>query len=77
MVIGGFEAGNTLYVGRVFHEGEWKIGRVFPPPCQTKGLVVWYNDGRQYVTSDFQILKYLGKPILNEYKHVASESCLK
>ncbi|KAI4464728.1 hypothetical protein MML48_3g00012081 [Holotrichia oblita] len=61
MVVGGFEVGNTLYIGRTFHEGEWKIGKVFPPPYYLHGLTVWYNDGRQYITHDFQILRYLGK----------------
>ncbi|KAI4464727.1 hypothetical protein MML48_3g00012080 [Holotrichia oblita] len=62
MVVGGFEVNNTLYIGKIFHEGEWKIGRVFPPPYWLPGLTVWYNNGKQYITHDFQILRYLGKP---------------
>ncbi|GJQ68819.1 hypothetical protein Trydic_g19807 [Trypoxylus dichotomus] len=57
-VIGGTEDGSTLYIGKIFHEGEWKIGKVFPPSSRWKGLRVWYNNGDKYVTDDFQILKY-------------------
>lgn len=57
-VVGGTEDGSTLYIGKVFHEGQWKIGKVFPPSSQWKGLRVWYNSGDKYATDDFQILKY-------------------
>ncbi|KAI4454292.1 hypothetical protein MML48_9g00012273 [Holotrichia oblita] len=57
-VIGGTEGGSTLYIGKVFHEGQWKIGKVFPPSSQWKGLRVWYNNGDLYRIEDFQILKY-------------------
>ncbi|KRT82451.1 hypothetical protein AMK59_3280 [Oryctes borbonicus] len=62
MVVGGFEVNFTLYIGRVFHEGEWKIGKVFPPPYYLKGLTVWNKNSGQYITHDFEILRYLGKP---------------
>nr|XP_022904426.1 uncharacterized protein LOC111416602 [Onthophagus taurus] len=29
-VPGGFEIGRTLYIGKIFHQNEWKIGKVFP-----------------------------------------------
>ncbi|XP_022908628.1 uncharacterized protein [Onthophagus taurus] len=55
-VVGGFEIGYTLYIGKVFHEGEWKIGKVFPPNAKYTGLTVWRDDGNSYPTHDFQIL---------------------
>ncbi|GJQ68813.1 hypothetical protein Trydic_g19801 [Trypoxylus dichotomus] len=58
-VIGGVEDGSTLYIGKVFHEGEWKIGKVFPRSSGWKGLRIWYNGGDKYVTPDFQLLKRL------------------
>ncbi|KRT84882.1 hypothetical protein AMK59_2754 [Oryctes borbonicus] len=58
-VVGGVEDGSKLYIGKVFHEGEWKIGKVFPGTSRWKGLRIWYNSGDKYITEDFQLLKKL------------------
>ncbi|XP_022906611.1 uncharacterized protein [Onthophagus taurus] len=55
-IVGGFEVGHTLYIGKVFHQGQWKIGKVFPPHAEHTGLRVWWNDGNNYAPQDFQIL---------------------
>ncbi|KAI4454256.1 hypothetical protein MML48_9g00013386 [Holotrichia oblita] len=65
-VVGGTEVGNTLYIGKVFHEGEWKIGKVFPASSIWKGLRVWYNKGLVAAIEDFQILKY-SPHLVNQY----------
>lgn len=61
MVAGGFEKGIVTYIGKVFHEGEWKIGKVFPPPHHFHGLHVWRNGGGKTVMREFDILRYLDR----------------
>ncbi|XP_022907889.1 uncharacterized protein [Onthophagus taurus] len=55
-IVGGFEIGYTVYIGKVFHQGQWKIGKVFPPHAEYTGLRVWGDDDENYSTDDFQIL---------------------
>ncbi|GJQ81217.1 hypothetical protein Trydic_g20436 [Trypoxylus dichotomus] len=41
LVIGGFEVGTTLYIGKVFHQGVWKVGKVFPASSAYRGFRGW------------------------------------
>lgn len=67
LVVGGSELNNTLYIGRTFNEGEWRIGKVFPPTHEFKGLRVWNQNGGRFVTDNFDILKYR---LRHRYEHV-------
>ncbi|GJQ79853.1 hypothetical protein Trydic_g18302, partial [Trypoxylus dichotomus] len=67
LVVGGMELNNTLYIGKTFDAGEWKMGKVFPPTHQFKGLRVWSADGGRYVTENFQVLKYRPR---HKYQHI-------
>nr|XP_022909077.1 uncharacterized protein LOC111420334 [Onthophagus taurus] len=53
---GGYEDGSKLYIGKVFHEEEWKIGKVFPITSEWKGLRVWWNSGQTYTPQYFEVL---------------------
>ncbi|KAK9720500.1 hypothetical protein QE152_g22069 [Popillia japonica] len=58
-VAGGIEGGILLFIGRIFHEGVWKISKIIPPSSEFRGFKVWNNlNGTQYNSDDFQILKY-------------------
>lgn len=59
LVRGGIEGGQTLYIGKVFHAGQWKIGKVYPSNHQLRGLRIWTASGGLHVAHDFQILKYI------------------
>lgn len=62
-VVGGIESDSLLYIGRIFHEGVFKIGKVFPPSSPFSGFRGWYNfNDTQYKTDDFEILKYKSLP---------------
>ncbi|GJQ78246.1 hypothetical protein Trydic_g2574 [Trypoxylus dichotomus] len=63
LVVGGIEAGGYLYIGKIFHEGEWKICKVFPSSSEYKGLRGWYRNNSYFVANDFQVLKYKANPI--------------
>ncbi|KAI4454291.1 transposable element tc3 transposase-like protein [Holotrichia oblita] len=41
LVVGGMELDTPLYVGKTYHAGEWKMGKVFPPTHEFKGLRLW------------------------------------
>ncbi|GJQ65225.1 hypothetical protein Trydic_g15628 [Trypoxylus dichotomus] len=59
LVIGGYESNSTLYIGKVFLEGEWQVGKVFPASSKWKGYRGWYaNNDTLYESGDFEILKY-------------------
>ncbi|KRT82161.1 hypothetical protein AMK59_3962 [Oryctes borbonicus] len=58
LVVGGSEFGATLYVGKVFHDGEWKIGKVFAPLHLLQGLRVWDDKNQRHVAQNFEVLKY-------------------
>lgn len=47
-----------LYIGKAFHEGEWKIGKVVGMTEASKGLWVWNTDGRAIHLFQFQLLKF-------------------
>ncbi|KAK9711951.1 Protein of unknown function (DUF3421) [Popillia japonica] len=56
-VVGGYQDGYNLYVGKAYHEGEWKIGKVVPKHNPYKGLQVWNRCGSCEIISSFDILK--------------------
>ncbi|XP_071051925.1 uncharacterized protein [Onthophagus taurus] len=55
-IIGGHQADGKLYIGKIYHENEWKIGKVVPPTSIYNNLYVWWNNGGTYVSQDFEIL---------------------
>lgn len=62
--MGGLESNSTLYIGKAFYDGEWKIGKVFPTDSEYKGFKTWNNtDGSFRSLDDFQVLKYKEHPI--------------
>nr|BCK60276.1 allo A subunit beta [Trypoxylus dichotomus]BCK60277.1 allo A subunit beta [Trypoxylus dichotomus] len=59
LVLGGYESNSNIYIGKVFLEGEWQVGKVFPASSQFKGYRGWYlSNDTLYQTDDFQVLKY-------------------
>ncbi|KAI4454298.1 hypothetical protein MML48_9g00009568 [Holotrichia oblita] len=73
MVIGGFEDNVLTYIGRIFHENQWKIGKVFPPPHPLQGLNVWTENEGRYITPDFEILQHTGECSFIDNKFVFDE----
>lgn len=67
LVVGGMELDTTLYIGKAYHAGEIKIGKVFPPTHEFKGLRLWTQSNGTYVTETFEVLKYR---LRHKYKHV-------
>nr|BCK60282.1 allo A subunit gamma2 [Trypoxylus dichotomus] len=60
LVVGGYESNSTLYIGKVFLQGEWQVSKVFPASSKWKGYRGWYaNNDTLYQTDDFEILKYI------------------
>ncbi|KAK9711954.1 Protein of unknown function (DUF3421) [Popillia japonica] len=57
VVVGGYQDGYNLYVGKAYHEGEWKIGKVVPKHNPYKGLQVWNRCGYCEIIPKFDILK--------------------
>ncbi|KAB0803630.1 hypothetical protein PPYR_00600 [Photinus pyralis] len=57
LVVGGTESETTLYVGRVIHELEMKVGKVFPNFSDYKGLGIPHNGG-QTKYNTFEVLAY-------------------
>ncbi|KAK9752081.1 hypothetical protein QE152_g4475 [Popillia japonica] len=81
-VKGGFQANinENLFIGKVYHEGECKIGKVIPIPNTFKGLWVWYNvDGHPAsevewlnISNDFYNLRQIPNTIgALDGKHIA------
>nr|XP_022899746.1 uncharacterized protein LOC111413119 [Onthophagus taurus] len=70
LVRGGWENGYRLYIGKIFHEGDWKIGKIFPPGSGLQGLRIWYNNGPEYVSLDFQVLLYEDYSPINKTKRL-------
>ncbi|KRT85010.1 hypothetical protein AMK59_2383 [Oryctes borbonicus] len=59
IVKGGFEDGCNLYIGKAYHKGEWKIGKVYPK--EKRGLIglrLWKDGGERDGVFAFSILKY-------------------
>lgn len=60
-VVGGYQLNvkEHLYIGKAFHEGEWKVGRVVRIDFGAdKGLWVWNSAGEQVGIKQFHLLKY-------------------
>ncbi|GJQ72841.1 hypothetical protein Trydic_g1490 [Trypoxylus dichotomus] len=46
IVKGGFQSKYNLYIGKAYHMGEWKIGKVVPKVMENvKGLQIWNQRG--------------------------------
>lgn len=58
-VEGGYQDNFVVYIGRAYHEGEWKIGKVLPKHIPTGGLQVWDKAGQCAIITEFEILKYI------------------
>lgn len=57
LVIGGFEVGSSLTIGRVRYEGKVIVGKVFSYPLPNKGL--WIPHNRVPVNfQSYEILTY-------------------
>ncbi|KAK5641168.1 hypothetical protein RI129_009715 [Pyrocoelia pectoralis] len=54
---GGTETETTLYIGRVIHEMELEIGKVYPNFSPYKGLALPHN-GKQATYDTFEVLAY-------------------
>lgn len=61
LVVGGYEEKSELYIGKIFHEGEWQISKVFPPLSKWRGFRGWWINGSLYGSEVFHILKYRNK----------------
>ncbi|GJQ73019.1 hypothetical protein Trydic_g1654 [Trypoxylus dichotomus] len=58
-IIGGFYKNDFNYfIGKIYHDGEWKVGKVIPIESPSKGLIVWNSDGKAVSFSKFHLLKY-------------------
>lgn len=54
-----FNIDSHLYIGKAFHEGEWKISKVYSiGNHMTKGLCTWDSHGKQTCVLKFHLLKY-------------------
>ncbi|GJQ73022.1 hypothetical protein Trydic_g1657 [Trypoxylus dichotomus] len=58
-IVGGFYKNWFKYfIGKIYHEGEWKVGKVLPFNNLHKGLKVWDSEGDIVPISKFYMLKY-------------------
>ncbi|GJQ72997.1 hypothetical protein Trydic_g1634 [Trypoxylus dichotomus] len=58
-VKGGYQENQfSLYIGKAFHQGEWKIGKVVDITQIIKGLWVWNTEGESINLREFHLLKY-------------------
>lgn len=59
-VLGGFHNDiQNVFIGKVLHEGVWKVGKVLPMENSHKGLLVWNDvDGQSVHVKQFHMLKY-------------------
>lgn len=58
-VKGGYHEDEDLFVGAVWHDGDWKIGKVKDLVRDNeKGLYIWDNHGNQARVTVFDLLKY-------------------
>lgn len=60
-VKGGYQAkdpNSDIFIGKIFHENEWKIGKVVPMGVQHQGIWIWNQAGQGVTASPFYLLKY-------------------
>ncbi|KAF2897472.1 hypothetical protein ILUMI_08702 [Ignelater luminosus] len=57
LVVGGYEVGQTLNIGRLLYDGRVIIGKVFSHPLANKGLWIPYNE-RPMNFQSYEILTY-------------------
>nr|XP_022909304.1 uncharacterized protein LOC111420521 [Onthophagus taurus] len=59
IVAAGEHPSGIRYVGKVFHENEWKVSTVYKYGHNNPGLYIWTNvDGSEVIVKDFQVLTY-------------------
>ncbi|GJQ73010.1 hypothetical protein Trydic_g1646 [Trypoxylus dichotomus] len=57
---GGFEDNQSLYVGLINHEGDWKIGKVIDfDRNDIKGLYIWDKTGNYYMVDTMFLFRFL------------------
>ncbi|GJQ71935.1 hypothetical protein Trydic_g3044 [Trypoxylus dichotomus] len=61
VIKGGSQDGYDLFIGKAFHEGDWKIGKVVPRTNPYKGLQVWNEYDACAIIRNFHILKFSNK----------------
>nr|XP_022900692.1 uncharacterized protein LOC111413816 [Onthophagus taurus] len=65
IVVAGYQNNNLRwYIGRAFHQNEWRIGKV--DIFNFKSLIIWNNDGTLHRVFKFEILTDVNK-IVNNY----------
>ncbi|GJQ73020.1 hypothetical protein Trydic_g1655 [Trypoxylus dichotomus] len=58
-IIGGFYKNDFNYfIGKIYHDGEWKVSKVIPIENRSKGLRAWDSAGKGVSFSKFHLLKY-------------------
>lgn len=62
-ILGGFYKDDNYdfnyFIGKLFHEGVWKAGKVIPHEHRNKGFYIWNNtDGKTVKLTQFHMLKY-------------------
>ncbi|KAF2897471.1 hypothetical protein ILUMI_08701 [Ignelater luminosus] len=57
LVVGGYEVGQTLNIGRLLYDGRVIVGKVFSYPLPNKGLWIPYNE-RPMNFQSYEILTY-------------------
>lgn len=60
VVKGGYreDVGDDLYIGKVMHEGDWKVSKAFAWNYRSPGLWVWDQNGEGVNIKEFDVLKY-------------------
>lgn len=57
LVVGGTETETILYIGRVNHEMEIQVGKIYPSFSQYKGLAIPHS-GKEAHYNSFEVLAY-------------------
>ncbi|GJQ73002.1 hypothetical protein Trydic_g1639 [Trypoxylus dichotomus] len=62
VVRGGYQLDDgsqfNLFIGKAFHENEWKVGKVVEITHRWKGIWLWDRNGKSINLQEFYILKY-------------------
>lgn len=69
-VKGGYQDTYNLYIGRTYHEEEYKVGKVIPLYHKEKGLRIWDKLDRSIKVLQFDLLKYNSTDTKNNCRHV-------
>nr|XP_022903136.1 uncharacterized protein LOC111415608 [Onthophagus taurus] len=58
LIEGGYQGGIRWYIGRVFHQNEFRAGKVELYAHDYKGLFIWNDDGSSARFLEFEVLSY-------------------